>query len=205
MRIGIIALLIFLSVELSGQNPDSAKKEQYLEIGSGFLTLGDFVWYDDYDNPIFRPSYTGFIFPGRESNAKALPLSITYKKQRKSKRWFWYTQLLLEFARNRYNSDSYYYIDYQGVYSNVWGFEYQYIKQQHFSMSLKLGLGIGIYHYVEKRNEPIAQGGSFTEIFPFPAFEIQPFCFRFGTKNAMFTNLSLGTTGLIQIGYSRKW
>jgi hypothetical protein len=122
---------------------------------------------------------------------------------------FWYTSLLLEFARSRENSNSYYYIDYQGVYSNIWGFEYQYVQRKNFSLSLKLGAGVSIFHYVEKTNEPNGpfsfDEGSYSEIFPFPALEVQPFCFRFGNKDAMYVNLSLGSTGLIQLGYSRKW
>lgn len=210
MRLVFIALLVLLGIELNAQNPDSVRRERYLDIGTGLFTVGDFLWdYNYSDFPSIRPSYVGFILLNRETNSKSLPLSITYKRQRKTKRLFWYTQLLLEFARNRNNTKTYYYVDYQGVYSNIWGFEYQYIKRPRFIMSLKLGAGVSIFHYIANSNEPSSpfsfEEGPVSEIFPFPAIEVQPFCFRFGNKDAMYINLSLGTTGFIQLGYSRKW
>ena len=52
----LIGLLLLLSFTLNAQNPISAKKEQCLEVGTGFLTFGDFIWYYDYDNPKLGPS-----------------------------------------------------------------------------------------------------------------------------------------------------
>ena len=120
MRLSIVTLLVILSLSVTAQNPDSLKKERYLEIGTGIFTVGDIVWAND-DFEKYKPSYTSFFQRKKEANSKALPLLITYKKQIKQGDWSWYTSLLLEFARKRNNNDFHYYTDYRGIYSNIWG------------------------------------------------------------------------------------
>ena len=209
----LVAFLLVLSLQIKAQNPLESKREQYLEIGTGLATLGDYVWDSNSDFPSIRPSYGGFILRNKSTNAKALPLIITYRAETNTKRWYWYTNLILEFARKRTNTDSNYTIKSQSTYSNVWGFEFQYIKRKQFCMSLKFGAGVMVYHFQEQSggifySDPFnISSGSENPIgvFPFPTFEFQPFCFRFGNKDAMYVNLSLGTTGFIQLGYSKKW
>ncbi len=210
MRLGLITLLVFVYAELYAQNPDSLKKERYLEIGTGLFTLGDFAWANG-NIERFKPSYTSFFLRSKEANSKALPLLITYKKQIKQGDWSWYTSLLLEFARKRNNTDFHYYTDYQGIYSNIWGLEYKFISRRNYSLSFKFGLGLAIVHEEERSNNPYLgtiyypTSGNNTYIIPIPSGEIQPLAFRFGNKNAAYLNLSLGSTGFFQFGYSRKW
>jgi hypothetical protein len=210
MRLSIVTLLVILSLSVTAQNPDSLKKERYLEIGAGLFTVGDIVWAND-DFEKYKPSYTSFFQRNKEANSKALPLLITYKKQIKQGDWSWYTSLLLEFARKRNNNDFHYYSDYRGIYSNIWGLEYKYISRRNFSLSFKIGLGLAIVHEEERSNNPYLgtiyypTSGNNTYILPIPSGEIQPLSFRFGNKNAAYLNLSLGTTGFFQFGYSRKW
>ena len=80
MRLSIVTLLVILSLSVTAQNPDSLKKERYLEIGTGIFTVGDIVWAND-DFEKYKPSYTSFFQRKKEANSKALPLLITYKKQ----------------------------------------------------------------------------------------------------------------------------
>lgn len=210
MRLSIVTLLLVLCLSVNAQNPDSLKKERCLEIGAGLFTVGDIGWADN-DIEKYKPSYTSFFLRNKEANSKALPLLITYKKQINRSKWSWYTSLLLEFARRRNNTDFYDYIDYQGIYSNYWGVERKYISYKNFSMSFKLGLGIAVVHLEERSTNPYLgtvfypQSGNTNYITAFPTGEIQPLCFRFGNKNAAYLNLSLGTTGFFQFGYSRKW
>ncbi|MFY8035242.1 MAG: hypothetical protein ACOVMN_12035 [Flexibacteraceae bacterium] len=212
MRLSLTILMVILCLYTNAQNPDSIKKERYLEVGTGFLTLGDFFW-DYYGNsPILYPTYRGFFNLNQKSKAKAQPIQITYKQQLLNKKWFWYTSFGLDLARKRNNYGGYNYTTIQTVYTNVGGIEKQYLKYNNFCMSLKLGIGFSFFYQEEFSNEPGFGTGMFYDenpprnIFLIPAIEFQPFNMRFGRKNAAYLNLlSVGTTGLMQLGYSRKW
>jgi hypothetical protein len=212
MRLGIITLLVIMSLSGYAQNPDSLKKEKYLEVGTGILTVGDLFW-DYYGNsPILYPTYIGFFNLNEKSSAKAQPIQVTYKQKSLHRKWFWYVSAGIDFARKRYYHRNYHYTTIQTVYTNVGGIEKQYLKYNNFTMSLKLGLGLSFFYQEEFSNAPGFGTGMFYDenppriIFLIPAIEIQPINMRFGKKNGVYVNLlSVGTTGFFQIGYSRKW
>ena len=216
MRKWLVLLLTNLCIwynsgTLSAQITDSSKKEQYLEIGTGLFTIGDFLWNDNH-NPLIKPSYYSFIYQNDYYNSKALPIQFTYKKQRKKRNRLWYANVGLELARKKYSYYQYDYTTFRFIYTNVGGVEYQYLKYKNFCLSLKLGLGFSFYYEEEFNNAPgFGKGIYYDEyppktIFMYPAIEIQPINMRLGNKNAVFINLlSLGTTGFVQFGYSRKW
>lgn len=78
-------------------------------------------------------------------------------------------------------------------------------------MSLKIGAGVMVYQYKESYGGKFDYGNTMPlvidgdRLFPFPTFEIQPLCFRFGETDAMYVNFNFGFTGLVQFGYSKKW
>jgi hypothetical protein len=107
MRKWLVLLLTNLCIwynsgTLSAQITDSSKKEQYLEIGTGLFTIGDFLWNDNH-NHLIKPSYSRFIYQNDYYNSKALPIQFTYKKQRKKRNRLWYANIGLELARKKYS------------------------------------------------------------------------------------------------------
>jgi hypothetical protein len=212
-RMLVIAFAVALPQRVKSQSSDSPiTREHYLEVGTGYLTLGDFFW-DYYGNsPALYPTYKGFFYLNEKSKAKALPIQVTYKQQLLHKKWFWYVSAGLDFARKRYYYNKYHYTTIQSIYTNVVGIEKQYLKYNNFYLSLKLGLGFSFFYQEEFSDAPGFGTGMFYDenpprtIFLIPAIEIQPINMRFGKKNAMYLNLlSVGTTGFMQLGYSRRW
>jgi len=211
----IVALcLLFLGMQNFALGQGKGTKRW--DFGTATATFTDFELNRNGSFLLCPPKLGGFS--KAKEQVRINPLMVSYVNYF-TKRLAWYANASVEYAKWRSTSstlgktvDNYF-------MAGIWnGLELNYLRTKYFSMNARFGLGVFMIGNKRKteKEEPLnsylyVEECGFGQLFPtndfgaIPAIEFQPINMRFGNNKAVYLDLSLGTTGLVQMGYSKRF
>jgi len=211
----IVALcLLFLGMQNFALGQGKGTKRWDFGIASLNILDYGFAGGDTY---IGLPVLKGIGKAHERKVIKFFPLQASYTRYF-SNRFAYFFKANAEVVKTQYRDKTY------GITKNLYtsfglwgGVEFNYLRRRNFNMDFRFGIGPQLfyqYQKTEKEKPPYEHYSDIINLFdvykynilvPFIALEIQPLNMRFGNNKAVYLNLSLGTTGLIQMGYSKRF